>query len=131
VSAARLRLPADLLALRDLGPWLRGLLDPAGAGELHGRLELALHEVCVNVVQHAYGEAGGTIDVSGRAGPGSVELTVTDCGAAFDAAAVTAPRPGVPQERGYGLGIVEQLVDELTYIREGEGRNRWVLRVGR
>lgn len=130
-ATASLRLAADLEALRALGPWLHDLLDEGGAGELHGRLELALHEICVNVVQHAYAGLPGTIQLAGRVGPGEVELSVVDGGAAFDAAGVRVPVPTVPQEHGYGLEIVKQLVNELSYSREQEGRNRWVLRVDR
>ena len=125
-----LSLPADLAALRELGPWLRDLLDRAGAGELHSRLELALHEVCVNVVRHAYDDGPGTVDVAGSVGPAAVELTVTDHGAAFDSTAVTPPTPGEPQVHGYGLLLVEQLVDRLDYLRT-EGQNRWLLQVSR
>lgn len=127
MSTEALVLPADLAALRELGPWLAGLLESGGRAQLAPRLELALHELCVNVVTHAYDGGPGELRVSGTAGPDGVELLVVDDGAGFDREAVVAPTPGVPQEHGWGLHLVDQLVDEVHYTRE-EGQNRWLLR---
>ena len=40
------------------------------------------------------------------------------------------PEPGVPHIRGYGLVIVEKLVDELGYVRRDD-TNIWSLRFDR
>ena len=54
---ARLTMSADALSVRKLGPWLSEALAPTGAEatDLHGKMELAVHEVCMNIVDHAYG----------------------------------------------------------------------------
>jgi serine phosphatase RsbU (regulator of sigma subunit)/anti-sigma regulatory factor (Ser/Thr protein kinase) len=126
--SARLELAGDLLSLRSLGPWLTELLAgrPADAA---ARLELALHEICVNVVDHAYAGAGGPIRVAGLVDDQGVQLWVRDRGRPY------TPPPGPPappeelQVRGYGLAIVRQLVDELRYERVGD-ENVWELTAG-
>ncbi|MEV8508425.1 ATP-binding protein [Actinoplanes sp. NPDC051475] len=120
MSAAPLVLPADHEALRGLGPWLAELVGEPLPGDMPGllsRIELALHEVCVNVVDHAYGGGPGELTIAGTADDTTVELRVTDSGRAFEQHAVVAPRAGVPQIRGYGLMIVKQLVDDVDYER--------------
>lgn len=126
-----LDLDADLAALRALGPWLSDVLAAAGASAAHGSLELALHEICVNVVTHAYANTPGRIQVRACCGPETIELEVRDRGrTAFDPTEAVEPVAGAPQIHGYGLMIARKLVDELTYTRE-EGTNVWLLRTRR
>ncbi|MDQ1287344.1 MAG: hypothetical protein QG622_909 [Actinomycetota bacterium] len=120
-------LDATHLAVRALGPWLADLCGHLGTADvLLPQLGLALHEVCVNVVDHGYGGTPGTITVSGRVDGPTVHLEVRDRGREFDEASVVRPTPGVPQIRGYGLMLVEQLVDSVDYLRDGD-ENVWRL----
>lgn len=131
VAVADLDLDADLGELRALGPWLSQVLDAAGASSFLGSLELALHEVCVNVVTHAYENGPGRLHVRSRCDPRTIELEVRDRGSeVFDESGTTEPVPGVPQIHGYGLMIARRLTDELTYQRE-DGVNVWLLRTRR
>jgi anti-sigma regulatory factor (Ser/Thr protein kinase) len=133
MTVAPLVLPAEHRALRSLGPWLAELLGEPLPGDVPGllsRIELALHEVCVNVVDHAYGGGPGELTVTGEADDTTVELRITDNGCAFEQHAVVAPRAGVPQIRGYGLMIVKQLVDDVDYDRVG-ATNICTLRISR
>jgi serine/threonine-protein kinase RsbW len=125
--------------VRRLRPWLEAVV-ACGNGdraELLGRIELALHELCVNVIDHAYGrtERAGTAGTSAGAAPpdivvelwngvSGVHVRTVDRGRPFDAAAVRSPQPDEPQVHGYGLMIIEQLVDDLRYERRGD-RNVW------
>ena len=124
-------LPATLVAVRDLGPWLRRLVDDEPRwDEAHiTRIELALHEICVNVVEHSYaGDESGSIDVAGWFEPdGDLRLEVTDHGRPFTSDLAAAATPAAPQVRGYGLALVHQLVDDVTY-RRLDGTNVWGLR---
>jgi anti-sigma regulatory factor (Ser/Thr protein kinase) len=132
-TIAPLVLPADHEALRQLGSWLAELIGTPCAGQLPdllSRSELALHEVCVNVVDHAYQGGPGELTVSGWADDTTVELRITDSGGAFEQHTVVAPQAGVPQIRGYGLMIVRQLVDVLHYERVGD-TNVCTLRISR
>lgn len=126
-----LDLDADLAELRALGPWLAQVLDAAGAASAQGSLELALHEVCVNVVTHAYENAPGRIHVRSRCDPSTIELEVRDQGpGVFDESGTPEPVAGVPQIHGYGLMIARKLTDELIYHRE-DRTNVWLLRTRR
>jgi serine/threonine-protein kinase RsbW len=124
-----LQLAADYESLRALGAWLEGLVPSSCAEDsLLPRLELAVHEVCANVVDHAYRSAAGVIDLAGIATEDKIVVTVRDSGAPFDAALVRRPAPDAPQVRGYGLMIIEQLVDDIAYERRDEA-NLWTLSV--
>ncbi|HYN73429.1 MAG TPA: ATP-binding protein [Nakamurella sp.] len=132
---ARLTMSADALAVRELGPWLSEALAPTGAEApaLRGKMELAVHEICMNIVDHAYG--GRPLDdrtdlhVECWVHPDAVLVRVSDGGSPFQAPA-HRPTPGVAQIRGYGLPIVEKLADEVRYER-GNGINIWSLRFRR
>jgi anti-sigma regulatory factor (Ser/Thr protein kinase) len=124
-----LQLLADFESLRGLGPWLDVVLLPV-ADEItpspKGRLELALHELCTNVVDHAYEHAPGTISIDSTLVGHRLAVTLADTGRPFAGDTVVAPDPDEPQVRGYGLMILEQLTDGMTYERAGD-RNVWHL----
>ena len=132
---ARLTMSADALSVRKLGPWLSETLAPTGAeaDELQGKMELAVHEVCMNIVDHAYGaqpaEDRSDLHIECWVHQEAVLVRVSDDGSPFHAPA-HRPSPGVPQIRGYGLPIVEKLADEVRYER-GNGINIWSLRFRR
>ena len=133
----RLALRADALGVRDVGPWLVDLLAVIGPDEaavLHARMELAVHEICMNVVDHAFSASHTTqpddITLQGDVATDAVLVTVRDRGSAFDQGSVRPPVPGVPQIRGYGLLIAEKLADDIDYRREGKV-NVWSLRFDR
>ncbi|GGM08986.1 ATP-binding protein [Nakamurella endophytica] len=131
--ATSLDLGADLLSVRRIGPWLSELLDglpAAEAGALHGRLELAVHEVCVNIVEHAGVADGDVLGLRGDVTLDAVTVRVTGPGMPIDPALIPEPRPSEPQIRGYGLMIVRRLVDRLECRADG-GRAVWMLRVDR
>lgn len=132
-AVATLAIDANPLAVRDIGPWLRGLmatLPSAESDALLSRLELAVHEVCMNVVDHAGLPAGSSLDLVGTVDDEQVRIEIHDDGSPFDPSGVPEPVPGFAQVRGYGLMIVRQLVDTVDYAREG-GHNTWVLQLRR
>ena len=136
-SIAPLHLPAEAFAMRGLGTWLAELttfLSPAESTPMLARIELAVHEVCMNVVDHAYGpdhrSAPDDISVQGTVDLAAIRITVRDRGDCFDAAEYDMPVPGVPQIRGYGLVIVHKLADDVDYRHTPAG-NVWSLRFDR
>jgi serine/threonine-protein kinase RsbW len=88
-------------------------------------LKLAVTEAVTNVIRHAAVES---YEVEFRALPSAVEVTVTDTGGGFQASDI----PREPDDRGgFGLTVIENLVDELVLESEGEGtRIRMLRRAG-
>ena len=133
---SRLTITADTLAVRQITGWLVALLAPAGteAPALLARVELSVHEVCMNILDHSYGPdhiaRGDDITIEGAIDPATIWIWLWDRGSAFDFGNIRRPVPGVPQVRGYGLVIVEQLASELRYVRE-HSTNIWSLRFDR
>jgi anti-sigma regulatory factor (Ser/Thr protein kinase) len=124
-----MRIPAALDGLAELGAWVRRQTDIAAPGrtDLAERLELAVHEVATNIVRHAYGpDQRGWVDVRVAGDGRELVVTLEDSGAAFDPSRAPRPDPQRPQVGGYGLYLIEQLVDEVEY-RRSAGRNRWRL----
>lgn len=85
-------------------------------------LKLALTEACANAVDHAYGEAAGTIDVVFELSADRIAFEVADKGMGF------APEAGASGEAGessLGLTIMRALADELEIgARDERGGSR-------
>ncbi len=120
---ARLQLDADYLALRAIGPWLASV---AGAEVDLGGVELAVHELGANCIDHAQ-PVDGKITLDGTMDGDVLVIYVRDRGKEFDRAGVKSPDPEVPQVRGYGLMILEQIAEDVQYTRSDD-TNVWVLR---
>jgi serine/threonine-protein kinase RsbW len=132
-DSVRLNLPASHKYLHLLGSCIRGVLkradglrDPEGVAY---NVELAVHEIGANIVDHAYeGTADGRIDVTltlGEAGS-SLIVDLRDTGRAFDPNAVPEPALGEAQIHGYGLFLVRELMDTVEYTPAPAG-NHWRL----
>ena len=92
------------------------------------QLQLAAHELCNNVIEHAYGHETGQLDVVITLDhqPPRFIFDLYDTGGPFDATAVVEPDLDQPQVGGYGLFLARQLSDELHYERV-DARNHWRL----
>ena len=92
-------------------------------------IQLAVHEACTNIVDHAYhGQAGGRIKVelSLVGVPRQLIVDLYDNGRPFAGLQTPAPELDEPQTHGYGLFLMQALVDDVQYERPG-GRNHWRL----
>ncbi len=114
-----LTVDATYEAVRALGPWLREFLD---ADEV-GSIELAVHEVATNAIDHA---EASTVQFDLCRSGGQVVVSVADDGRPAHPTDVEVNEPDTPQVRGYGLMIVEQLAESVSYRRDG-ARNVWTL----
>lgn len=125
-------IPAAHQYLNVLGAAIQALLERVGGLDERARLvysvELAVHETCVNIVQHAYRDHPGRIQVSlsltGE--PQRLVVDVLDHGRSFDFSQVTAPDLDQVQTHGYGLFLVGELMDEISYQPDANG-NHWRL----
>jgi serine/threonine-protein kinase RsbW len=91
-------------------------------------VELAISEICTNIIQHAYagqkGEIKGQITLLNN----GIYLDFYDTGHSFDPAVVPTPQsnPHDLVEGGYGLHIVRQIMDVVSYDCQ-ERSNHWHL----
>lgn len=126
-----LKLDTSYAAMREIGDWLDQVVASTPGrrfADKRGEIELAVHELAVNIVDHAF-----TIETRPN---GSLELSAEIVGdtllvRSFDSGNPVivlpdAPDPDSPQVRGYGLMIVEQLATSVHYQRSLRS-NRWTV----
>lgn len=96
-------------------------------------LQIALDDLLSNTIQYGFagraaGEGKATVEV--KADTDRVTLTLTDDGRPFDPLALAAPDASLPLEErrigGWGIHLVRELMDEVSYERRGD-RNVVVL----
>ena len=92
-------------------------------------MQLAAHEACANIIDHAYaGDSGRriliTLTLAGC--PRRLIIELHDTGFSFDLAAVPEPNLDEAHDHGYGLFLMRSLMDEMTYTSRPEG-NHWAL----
>ncbi len=92
-------------------------------------IELAISEICTNIIQHAYADKRGEINGRVTLLQQAVYLDFYDTGDSFDPASIPEPSINPHQliEGGYGLHIVRQIMDVVTYDRHPERGNHWHL----
>ena len=129
----RLSFPATSLHVRDALQVATAELRFAGlGGETGEEIELVLAEALNNVVEHAYGDTGGRIDLHIRQSPVHIECEVIDCGRAFppgELPGAALPSSALnPQqvddlpEGGFGWFLIRSLTRHLSYDRQ-DARN--------
>lgn len=130
----QLDIPADLKHLGIITACIAEVVlaqsDLPDAELVSHNVQLAVHEICTNIVQHAYGDQpGGRIraTVALHLEPRRITVDLSDTGRnTFDPAAVAAPSLEEAQVHGYGLFLARQLMDTLTYELQ-PGNNHWHL----
>ena len=134
LKTIRFRIPAQHEALAQLEGQVRAVmsdLPKTAKNETEQyNFTLALHELCANIVDHGYHGSPGDIQVALtlQYDPQMIEALVVDSGDPFDKTAVATPNLAGPQEGGYGLFLIDQLVDDFQYIRLAAG-NQWQLKL--
>ena len=92
-------------------------------------LKLAAQECCTNIIDHSYvEESDGRIGVclTVQYEPRTLVIEIHDTGRSVEAAVVTEPQLTVGSERGYGLFLMHELMDEVNYSQDESG-NCWRL----
>jgi len=121
-----LSLDADFLALRKIGPWLHALLAEIGDERrtaVFGRIELAIHELATNSIEHGAPQ-DGAIHLSAEVNGTELLVVLRDNGVECDVSDISTPDPDDPQVRGYGMMIIEQVASSLDYERSDDN-NVW------
>jgi len=123
-------LPGEMDSLHALIGFVTSYAGEQGfVGKKISAVELALEEVLVNIIKHAYKESGieGTIEIRCRKDDaGSLIIEIMDSGLPFDIFSVREPdiSADIDERQIGGLGIyfVKKLMDDIRYRREN-GRN--------
>ena len=125
---------SELEPMEDTMGLVRALAQPYGESFAY-ELELAVSEVLTNIIQHAYRGACGEIRGEFRLEADRIQIDVYDRGVPFNLASVPH-LAAVPDrdrdvrrtsERGYGVHIVRQVMDEVNYWPSTEAGNHWRL----
>jgi serine/threonine-protein kinase RsbW len=86
-------------------------------------LKLALTEACSNSVRHAYGAAGGHVEISFELREDRLVVEVADEGEGFDATGAAPRRDGEElAEGGLGIAIIRSIADEVEIGGRADGR---------
>ena len=132
-KTVRFHIPAQLEAFTQLEGQVQALmsdLPKTAKNETEQyNFTLALHELCVNILEHGYHGFCDDIQITLtlQFEPQMIEALVVDSGDPFDKTAVATPILDEPQDGGYGLFLIEQLVDDFQYTRLAAG-NQWQLK---
>jgi serine/threonine-protein kinase RsbW len=110
---------------------MRGFLDAAcrnawaveSDDEKLCELELAVQEAATNIIRHAYeGQPGQPIHMTVATDPDTAHVTLRHHGRGFDPDAIPPPSFDGSRFGGFGIYLIGQLVDEVEYIRDSDGR---------
>ncbi|HWC66359.1 MAG TPA: ATP-binding protein [Thermoanaerobaculia bacterium] len=130
---AAIRRPGTLDHLPALVDFVRDACERSGADASSCfAMRLAVEEVCVNLMRHAYGAGEpGPIEVIVDGSPGRLLVTITDFAPPFSPEEAPAPDlDGSWEERrigGLGWHLVKSVVDEVRYEARPREGNRLTL----
>ncbi|MBW7886460.1 MAG: ATP-binding protein [Caldilineaceae bacterium] len=124
-------LPTDLEKLVLLEGMVAELLSAAPTVEnselVHYNLTLATHELCVNIIEHAFNGVQGdfTLRMSLRNDPLRFEAETEDRGSrVFSNSDWSPPKLDDTPVRGLGIWLIRQLMDFVLYTNN-DGVNHW------
>lgn len=91
------------------------------------KIELAAEEALVNIINYAYRDNGGKVEIicHQENSPKSLVITLKDQGVAFDPIKQAPPIDSqtLVEEKpigGYGIFLIRKIMDEIRYKREGD-----------
>lgn len=118
---------AEIAELKKMIEWVRSYLIQVRCKPFEmRRIELALEEALVNVIEHAYQKKGGLVDLTFQLGQeGFIEIQIKDHGPPFNPIKEVpklnhSPKIEDREEGKLGIYLMTQMVDEVRYTREGE-----------
>ena len=129
----RLTLPGVLESVRKGTAFVAEFIEGYDLGDdFSYKLELAMDEICTNIVEHGYGGNGSdkSIEIICRFLGDRVIIVVIDESSPFDPTRLDDPDPTLSleerEEGGWGFYFVKQLMDKVDY-QEVNGRNHLIL----
>ena len=119
----RLTVPGRFENLAQIAEFVTQVARDAGFGDddvFH--VEMAVDEACSNVIEHAYANRSGDIELTCTASEaGRLEIVIHDHGAPFNPDSVPQPQTGsgvdldALQEGGLGLYFMRKLMDDVQF----------------
>jgi len=137
IETSGIEIPATLLDVRTVGDWLTDLATARKLpSEIVPQMELALVELCNNIVTHGYANVGTGVADDRATGyriwletsmiSNDVLVSVIDQAPPYDLETATEPDPEEPTVHGYGIMILRQLAEEF-WVESTDDGNRWHL----
>ena len=128
-----MRVEAELENLSVIGEFVTKVMKQVGADEKSiFEVQLAVDEACANIIQYAYSDEGGTIDIVCRLADDDFVVIVSDRGMPFDPNSVAPPTlEGDISERkvgGLGMFFMREMMDEVSYSFDAEKGNELTMR---
>lgn len=122
-----LTIKAAFDALEQLSPFVDSIAEPYGE-VVQNQVKLAVHELCMNIIQHGYAGAEGDLRLEAELKGDILTLVITDSAPnAFDESILDGPPDPLDlPESGWGMFILAQIMDEIHYNRTSTG-NKWTL----
>jgi|GEM_PF-1507110 serine phosphatase RsbU (regulator of sigma subunit)/anti-sigma regulatory factor (Ser/Thr protein kinase) len=122
-----LSLPARFDVLGEVGPFAEKLLPEDDWLEV-SQVHLALHELCTNIIQHAYAFESGQIDIDATRDASSLLIEIRDWASNRydDSVILHRPVSSDLQIGGWGMSIIHKVMDRVEYSRLPDG-NMWRL----
>jgi len=120
-----LRVKADLAEIERVRDFLRQRMHGIIIAEEETmKLELALHEILVNIVMYAYPDGEGDVTIRIRSDEGNFCIEIRDRGIPFNPDEI----PPIDLEKkiqlgtrgGLGIYLFKTLMDEYSYKRDGD-----------
>ncbi len=126
MSTLRRAYTSDLNQLADMRFFVREACQQAwgadGSEETIAKLELAVGKVTVNIILHAYErQPDRPIELVIEADDTSASIWLYHQGRHFDPGTVPPPRFDGSKESGFGVYLIQQLVDEVQYFQDERG----------
>jgi serine/threonine-protein kinase RsbW len=85
-------------------------------------IELCISEACTNAIKYGSArDSGAAISVRFQVHADHVVIRIGDQGEGFDLDEIPAPDLEKHPERGYGLYIIKAKMDDVRYVRAGDG----------
>ncbi len=133
IAAKTIVLPTELNRLIELeeivAEMLAHVVDAPDVELVQYNVVLALHELCVNIIKHAYAgqQDKFTVMFELQGEPARIQIDTYDDGPhKFDMDGWRTPDLGDPPIHGLGVFLMRQLMDEVTYESTATG-NHWRL----
>lgn len=119
-------IPAKLENLEFMLQFIRNGAEQQGFSKKGiNKIQIAAEEALVNVISYAYPDDGGDVEIRCNArGAEGLVIEIIDWGIPFDPLSLPEPDTEAPPEErnigGLGIHIMRNIMDEVSYKREGD-----------